>query len=89
MEIVYLGPDAEGEEIVGETYVRPPIWCPLGVAVEVPDDIAGRPPKGKPDADGYDPGEGLLALAHKWRPALKKDPRPNAETTDGEEPVNA
>lgn len=77
MEIVYLGPDPEGEEIVGEAYVRPAIWCPVGIAVDVPDDIAGRPPKGN------DPGEGLLMLAHKWRPAAKKDARPVGEETVG------
>lgn len=34
--------------------------------VEVPDELAGRPPSGDPEDDNYDPGEGLLAQVDAW-----------------------
>lgn len=70
MRIKYVGPDPTGVTIPGESYVRLDISCPHGVAVDVPDEIAGRPPSGD------DPGEGLLALPHVWAKATRSDPNP-------------
>jgi hypothetical protein len=64
---------ARGETITGEEYVRPAIWCAKGVPTEVPEDIAGRPPSGEPDAEDFDPGEGLLVLTHVWREATAEE----------------
>ncbi len=70
MRIKYIGENPTGVTIPGEAYVRPDISCPYGVAVDVPDEIAGSPPSGD------DPGEGLLALPHIWQKATRSDPDP-------------
>lgn len=43
--------------------------CPFGETVDVPDEVAGRPPSGTPGTKGYDPGEGLLAQTDVWQSA--------------------
>lgn len=53
-----------------------------GVPVEVPDDVAGRPPSGAPG----DLGEGLLAQVRRWR---KVDPPDGTADPDGAEPAPA
>lgn len=42
-----------------------------GVAIEVDDGLAGKPPSGTPGNKTYDPGSGLLAQTDKWEPAPK------------------
>lgn len=76
--VVYIGPFADGVEIADTGQ-----WATPGESVEVPDEVAGRPPKGKPDSDGYDPGEGLLAQTSSWaRPGTKAAKEaPSEETT--------
>lgn len=43
--------------------------------VDVPDELAGRPPSGVPFDEDYDPGEGLLAQTDSW--AAIGAPRPH------------
>lgn len=45
----------------------------LGV-VEVPSDLAGRPPKGDPGDADFDPGEGYLAQVDVWEPGGRTKP---------------
>lgn len=42
-----------------------------GAVVEVPAEIAGRPPKGEPGTKSYDPGEGFLAQTDVWEAGPK------------------
>lgn len=44
-----------------------------GATVLVDADAAGRPPKGKPEDENYDPGEGLLAQPVNWAPGKKTE----------------
>jgi len=37
-----------------------------GHIIEVPADVAGRPPAGEHGDEDYDPGEGLLAQVDNW-----------------------
>lgn len=49
-----------------------------GEPIEVPDELAGRPPGGSPGEEGYDPGEGLLAQSC-WSPGPgRRAPRSDA-----------
>lgn len=48
-----------------------------GDVVEVPADLAGKPPKGEPDHKTYDPGSGLLAQTDVWEPGPKSVPAEN------------
>lgn len=62
MKIIYIGPSGTGVGTDDDRY-----WFDPGEPVEVPDELAGRPPRppsGNPDEEDYDPGdegEGLLA----------------------------
>lgn len=57
-QLRYIGFSAQGVEVgEGDWYG----YFPHGEVVEVPDDIAGRPPSGAPGEEKYDPGTGLLA----------------------------
>ena len=79
MHIRYVGPFDEVEIAAsGDVVAR-------GATVEVPAEIAGRPPKGDRFVDAgaanpvrnpdFDPGEGLLAQPDAWQPAkASKDP---------------
>lgn len=43
-----------------------------GGITDVRKEFAGRPPKGDPGDDNYDPGEGLLAQPDNWQPVASK-----------------
>lgn len=50
-----------------------------GTVIDVPDEIAGKPPKGEPGNKTYDPGSGLLAQTDVWETgpksaSVKNDP---------------
>jgi hypothetical protein len=77
--VVYVGPFADGVEIADTGQ-----WAHPGEPVEVPDDVAGRPPKGSPDDEGYDAGQGLLAQPANWAKAGTKA----AKAATSEEPTN-
>ncbi len=53
-----------------------------GVPVEIPDEIAGTAPTGKPGTDRHRPGAGLLATAH-WIPVRSDRPDPELVTAAG------
>lgn len=79
--VVYVGPFADGVEIADTG-----AWASPGEPVEVPDEVAGRPPKGKPEDEDYDPGEGLLAQTSNWAKAGTKAAKAAIEAS--EEPTN-
>lgn len=69
--LVYTGPHDSvdvpvPDPITGERV----IVCVRGEPVEIPQGLAGRPPKGD------EPGDGLLAQVDAWQPAPPK-PAPN------------
>lgn len=68
--VTYVGPHDEVEFFVGEI-IR---TAKQGETVEVPDHVAGRPPKGDPDSEKFDPGEGLLAQAENWQAVKEQAP---------------
>lgn len=55
-----------------------------GQVIEVPAEIAGKPPKGDPDSKTYDPGSGLLAQADVWEPGPKSVPAKNDPPQEGD-----
>jgi hypothetical protein len=77
--VVYIGPFAEGVEIA-ETGQ----WANPGEPVEVPTEVAGRAPKGKPEDEDYDSGEGLLAQPANWAKAGTKAAKAAVEATSEE-----
>jgi len=58
--IVYVGPFDEVETDFG--------IARRGERFDVPDEAAGRAPKGRRWSDIHDPGEGLLAQPDNWHP---------------------
>jgi len=63
MKLVYRGPSPEVFiAAAGLTAAR-------DTELDVPDEIAGRAASGEPGAEGYDPGEGLLAQVGVWERA--------------------
>lgn len=73
MKLIYDGAHEEVTVIVDDAEV--PVR--RGGEVEVPNDLAGREPKGEPGTDGYDPGSGLLAQ-EQWRKAGSNPKKENA-----------
>ena len=53
-----------------------------GVAIEVSDELAGKPPSGSPGNKTYDPGSGLLAQVDKWETAPKSSTPATSDTKD-------
>lgn len=61
MKIRYIGPFKEGVEIdITPQRLGIPTFVAHNHQVEVPDELAGREPKGD------DPGEGFLAQTDNW-----------------------
>lgn len=54
-----------------------------GTVIDVPDEIAGKPPKGEPGNKTYDPGDGLLAQSDVWEAGPKSAPVKNDPPEEG------
>lgn len=95
MRVVYEGPHDAVEvpdlaPFVGvDEFPDLDVVVARGVPTDVPDEVAGRPPKGAPGDEKYDPGEGLLAQ-DTWsagppdKPARAGKDEPARPVKDGE-----
>lgn len=73
MKIRCVDPDSHDYEGGARIIAATGQAVPYRHQVEVPDELAGRVPTGKPGDEDYDPGEGLLAQTDVWRPVGSKD----------------
>ncbi len=66
MKVVLVEP-GRGREIADTSQI-----VAYGDEVEVSEELGGRPPKGDPSDEDYDPGAGLLAQVDVWaKPGTK------------------
>lgn len=63
MELRYVG-DGDAREVVPQSH--PPFTATRLDWVDVPREVAGKRPHGRPGNDSFDPGEGLLGQV-AWR----------------------
>lgn len=74
--VEYTGPFDEVEIATTGLVVK------RGETVELYPALAGRAPSGEPGAEGYDPGEGLLAQVDTWRAVKAKAKQSTPDTAE-------
>lgn len=75
--VTYIGGFADGVGLPDGQWVAP------GESVTVDNELAGRAPKGKPEDEDYDPGEGLLAQVTNFKAGAKTKNDTSEEPSNG------